>query len=317
MDSTTELSVGKKRRSSLQQHREITAASCSFCQAQPAALQVHSPTSVRPNQKHQPTTYFCLLHYYTTSAVRAGGPETTVRVVNPAEYDRQLPAMQSLFADVFVELQQELAEESAARSSFPTKISAQDPLAILTRLHQAPKKKLSAQKKRKRSPDSTSDATAGGFIESIALPERLIRTQRAQAQKQSALVRRMEHASKHSGSLTQRRKPTRKSIWNVMEDAAYRPAAAVATEKSAPPTSTAAAAAAATTTEPSFLDMDLAHDNNVTCSSCGSREVNCLSSSTHRNNESTKGEIWGSGSRDDVMIRYQCLQCGKVWSEQE
>ena len=284
-------SSSRKRLSPWQQQSLESEECCSYCKNQPAALLVSVPSlrKKRPLQER-----YCLLHYYTTDAVRSK-PED-VLVINQSELEKQLPAMQSLFADVFVELKQELSE-TAARSF---QANSRDPLAIISKLHKSSSRQ---QKPPPVRPKSEAVANGGGFIQHISLPERLVRTQQEQAQKQQTLVRRMEQASKNTATgntHTQRRKPTRKSIWNVMEDAAFKPQSAAKT-------------AEADTTTTSFLESN----SNITCSSCGGNQVICLSSSTNRHNESTKGEIWGSGNRGDVVQRYQCQTCGKTWNEQE
>jgi hypothetical protein len=296
METTAAISIrNRKRPSPWQEQPKQLEGFCSFCQTEPAALRVNTPSSVGNERPHQ--QQFCLLHYYTTNAVQSK-PEN-VSILNQIELEQQLPDMQSLFADVFLEVKQELSEE-AARSFQAT---AHDPLAIIGKLHKTP---FTKQQKPPSARSLSKEANGGGFIQPIPLPERLLRTQHLQAQKQAALVRRMEHASKQTSataanaSHTQRRKPTRKSIWNVMEDNAYKPAA----------TDEATIASQDTT---SFVETS----TSVVCSSCGSNKVACLSSGTNRNNDSTKGEIWGSGSRDEIVMRYQCQSCGKTWNEQE
>ena len=181
--------------------------------------------------------------------------------------------MQDLFAQAFVELQQKLRDESAKA------FAAEDPLAVLTDLHHRPKKPPPAKKPR-------SDLGGGGFIRKVPLPERLLRAQQAQAREHQALQRRMDQAPKTD--LSQRRKSSRKSIWNtVLEEPRRKPEAVVVVAEDTPP-----------------------------CTSCGSRNVQQLGSHTSRNQDVAKGEIWGTKDRgDDVMERYQCAQCGKIWSE--
>ncbi|GKY95808.1 hypothetical protein MPSEU_000541500 [Mayamaea pseudoterrestris] len=290
----------RKRPSPWQEQTADSGKSCSYCEKEKAAILVSIPSDRNKPSRQQ---RLCLLHYYTTSAVHSKPEDVTI--MNDSELEKQLPTMQSLFADVFVEVKQELSEE-AARSFQAT---AHDPLAIIGKLHKAP----STSTKRLQRPPSVhaSDAgtKGGGFIESIPLPERLLRTQHLQQQKQAALQRRMEHAAKNdtrkmmsSTSHTQRRKPTRKSIWNVMEDAAHKPTSAITRDEADGDGETL-----------SFLETTV----NVVCGSCGSNDVVCLSSGTARNEESRKGEIWGSGSRDEVVMRYQCQKCGKTWNEEE
>lgn len=285
---------------------------CSFCQQRPAVLLVKIPSLRKKKPLEQS---LCLLHYYTTSAVRVNingdnKKSDDVRVLNQEQLDRQLPEMQEIFADVFVELQQELSEE-AARS-----FDAKDPLgAVLGGLN-----KNSGKRSLKHPPKpppklKNGDANAGGFIPKVALPDRLIRTQQEQARIQLALTKRMKRAEAGDDqpnvsisvpgffdhpqkSLTKRRTSSRKSIWNqVMETG-------LSTKQSTEPAS-------------NVIDLTRGQVEGISCS-CGSRRVQCLSSNTNRNQDSHKGETWGNKDRaDEVMTRYQCLTCGKTWSEEE
>lgn len=277
---------GKNLRS---RSRNSVPALCSFCEGRPAAVVVRIPSLRNKKALEQP---FCLLHYYTTSAVRVDEADTVVS--NQSEFDNQLPAMQELFADVFVELQQELAQESAR--SFAA--NANDPLAILHDLNKASKKKRKGLRVEQQ---PKVDKSAGGFLKDVPLPERLLRTQHEQARKQKELTKRMKKSAAQSedsrkASLSQRRRPSRKSIWNVvMEGDRERKT------KDVPSTADA------------VVDSN---PNGIVCS-CGSSNVEPLSTNSSRNQDMAKGETWGNKDREDeVVTRYQCLACGKVWNEE-
>jgi hypothetical protein len=59
-------------------------------------------------------------------------------------------------------------------------------------------------------------------------------------------------------------------------------------------------------------DMELA----PSCS-CGSSNVRSMGNTTSRNQDLKKGETWGMKDRgEEVMFRYQCNGCGKMWNEE-
>jgi hypothetical protein len=273
---------------------------CSICQKIPAAVGVAAveasadPTSMphgarkRKQQSQQSNNrnncYYCLLHYYCSSAVRGTEQQQHTSILDPFEFNRQLPPMQALFADVFVQVANEISEESARAF---TEIN--DPLAIV--------KRLSHRKKTPATKQLNSGKAGGGFLTHVPVPQRLVMTQREQARKQAAMTKRMEEAAKHSQA-SQRRKTSRASVWNVARDDTKK-------GNMAPPTSEA-------------LEMTAPQNNGITCTSCGSQTVECLATNSNRNSDSHKGETWGSKDRaGDVISRYQCLACGKVWNEEE
>lgn len=271
-----------KRRASLDNADATTL--CSFCGQTAAAVAVRT---TEPSRTTQP---YCLLHYYTTSAVQV--PVERCQVVNEAARAAQLPAIQSLFAQAFVQVQQDLSEAQARAAT-----SSHDPLAVLHHIH-----KKAANSKHKAKPAAVGQG--GGFWRDIPAPERLVRTQRAQARKHAALVQRMERAAdvstKRRPDLSKRRPSSRKSVWNsILEQDA-----GADNNDNHHPTTTAAAIEAA---------ADL-HDSAV-CTACGSRRVKTLASHTARDGV-RKGEVWGGANRD-TSSRVQCLECGKMWNEQD
>jgi hypothetical protein len=273
---------------------------CEFCQQRPAAVQVRRSQAIHRSTRTTTTVTqaLCLLHYYTTSAIRL--PVDDVTIHNPTAYQAQRPAVEQLFADAHVQLQQELGETVA--SALAASSRHKDPLAILHQIHKKAgrrKKAPPSQDDKNKAPTSRTDA---GFWRPVATPERLVRTQREQARRQQALVRRMERAqsvatptnTSTKPDLSKRRKSSRKSIWNVLLDSEEK-------DKTTPAERAANAAAE------SFPD-------DHTCTNCGSQRVRTLSSHTAR--DVRKGEIWGSGSASEVFARVQCADCGKMWNEE-
>jgi hypothetical protein len=252
---------------------------CSFCGQVPAALTVQVPVLLRKKRAAAP---YCLVCYYTTAAVRQDAKY--VSVMDQAQLDEQLPPLQQLFSEAFVDLQKELSDESTR--SFAKQKS--DPLALL---HRPAPKRVISNRSSKPPPQKkkAGDAADGGFLRNTPLPERLLRTQQQQAQLQQAQTARMTQAAATS-SFFQRRKASRQSIWNLAMD----PNTKTTSEETAP---------------------SLEH---ISVCSCGSKDVQSFGNITSRNKDSKKGETWGMKDRgDDVVSRYQCNQCGKMWNEEE
>jgi hypothetical protein len=284
---------------------------CSFCRNAPAAVTVKPPTpssARRSNLKPPPAQPFCVLHYYTTSAVRSNPAGVTI--LDQRIVDEQLVPMQELFAEAFVQLQQELSETSAR--AFEK--NAHDPLAILHDLN----------KKRRKRPPSLSpaaklpnDKNEGGFIRDVPLPERLLRTQQEQAKVQAALTLRMNRAAakttaavdapRRSKDITKRRKTSRKSVWNVVMDADE-------DAKTNPGKDGLFDTSNSVSLQP-LPDLSLNH--GVVCK-CGSKDVEMLGSNTSRSQDAAKAETWGNKDRaDEIVTRFSCGKCGMTWNEEE
>jgi transposase-like protein len=277
---------------------------CCFCQRSPAAVTVQ--LSVAGKKMRVPRLY-CLGCYYTTSVVRQD-PTKYVAVHDQSEVDKQLPAIQLLFSEVYLELQQELSTESAAAFSK----SKQDPLSMLNAgLYSGRKKRGSLAQKKPPPPKKNKHANVmeeGGFMRNIPLPERLVRTQQQQAQLQASQIARMNRAaaspsaSSFAGAagaapnVYQRRKSSTKSIWNLAMDPNY----------------------AVKAIEQVNRDKLQQANHHLPNCSCGSKDITSHGNVTSRNQDMSKGETWGSKDRsDDVIARYQCNSCGKMWNEEE
>ncbi|CAJ1936535.1 unnamed protein product [Cylindrotheca closterium] len=258
---------------------------CSFCRGSPTALQVLVP--VRHRKKRVPASY-CVFCYYTTSVVRLDA-DKFVAVYDQSQLDEQLPSVQKIFGEVFVEIRKELEVES--ERAFQKQKA--DPLAML---HRAPNRKLKAPP---MGPDKKAGKKAdGGFLRDIPIPERLLQTQQRQAELQRAQTERMNRVASQndeSVSLFQRRKASKKSIWNL----------AMETSKQA-------------STKPISSINEMAIEASATCSSCGSTNIRSFGNITSRNQDMRKGETWGMKDRGgEVVSKYQCNSCGKTWHEED
>jgi hypothetical protein len=250
---------------------------CSFCESAPAAVVANLSTGGKRKLK----TPLCWLHFHTSRAVR----EETVEILVEEEKiatELEESGVQDLFAEAYLELQQELATEAAL--SFKKQKS--DPLSMLSNFRGKPKKPPAP-------PRNKDDVNAGGFMRTVAAPERFQRTQEAVRKQQEQEIARIQAAAaqNQSGNPYQKRKPSRKSIWKL------------AMEKP--------------TQEERNAKAVVIEDSSVTCS-CGSNSVITHGNVTSRNNDSHKAETWGFKDRsDEVIVRYQCNKCGKTWNEED
>jgi len=300
---------------------------CNFCATNPPALLVHLPILGR---KKRAATPYCLNCYYTTSAVRQD-PDKYVTVVDNEEQAKQLPAIQHLFSECFLELQQELAEESARAF----KKQKSDPLAMLSfsSTSGSSSSTFSSKKRRKliankgQAPDpmrkKEGNASDGGFLRDIDLPERLKRTQREQQELQNQQLARMNQAASAArrasrattngntirgistptpASINRRRKGSGRSIWNLAMDKGLDGNLSTVAESYK-------------TTAGGSSEGNV-HALNVACT-CGSKDVRSFGNITSRNQEARKGEIWGTDRGEEVINRYQCNKCGRTWNEVE
>jgi hypothetical protein len=260
---------------------------CSFCQRAPAVISVQRPLPHRINKKYSQS--LCLLHYYSTSAVRA---TKAVSIIDASLLQEQLPQTQELFAEAFVQLQQAIQEEVAKSFEDNTE---NDPLAVVQEWHRRRPKIVPS--KAKTANKTINMATEGGFLRHTPLPERILLKRQQQAMKQQELEKRMQRAST---DLTQKRKPNRTIIWNQLSASSQDNKTRYEKKKA-----------------PTAEVLEVVEDNPI-CSSCHSHNVQQLGNLTSRNGDMAKGETWGSKDRgDEVLGRYQCQTCGKVWNESE
>ena len=333
---------------------------CCVCQRVPAALAVRLPHPRFP-QRRRVIRHMCVKHFYTTPAARTissmkkknspqqrqpqsqstanstlnANTNTTndpaaVEILDAAEFDIQLKATQELFAEAFVQLQQEITEEAAR--AFTAQQSKNDPLAILHDLHKTNStKKTTIRHKRARGPKDGA-ADAGGFLRTVALPERLRRTQEPQHQQShlNARVARNQRStapanSSSSSSSSKRRRPTTANIWSQVRDDTTRGSTSrqVAVAQRTKHTSRKVAdnriimEQSTRNNNPNDDDNFFSNDHDVSCKSCASPHVRMVGSNASRNHDLTKGETWGSKDRaEEVFHRYECQKCGLTWNEE-
>lgn len=222
-------------------------------------------------------TPLCWLHYYTSRAVR----EPRVTTIFHEENKEEIPDyVQVLFAEAFIELQQELAEESAR--AFQTQ--QQDPLGIIKSLRGSRTKPPPPAKRKE-----PKEKDAGGFLRDVPLPERFLRMQQQGHQQGIPATPKPRPSDDGYGNPYQRRKGSGKSIWNMALDK---------TQKSIQAT------------------MEGSFHSTSSCT-CGATQVTSTGNVTNRNNDIKKGETWGVKDGPSVVVRYQCNQCGKTWNEEE
>lgn len=302
---------------------------------------------------------FCLLHYYTTGVHNDGISSTeqtsnnkkkqaagsskknkkTSLLVDNDRMNRQLPKVQEIFAEAFVELRAEIGEESAR--AFQKSNNADDPLAGLladgdgtssfkSMPSQSMKKFPRTSNKRKPTDSQRAGGNDdGGFIREAILPEKLRKLQHPNVN--------LEHYSPNSKrdnnvntslpmynrkqiDTTVVNNPYRKrkktsSIWHQILDSD-------ATKDKSDDGSKKPKA------KRNWDDMEKEMIRNITssnatgtipsksCSSCNSTNIEIIGNSTSRNSDMTKGEVWGMKDRGEVVVeRCRCLNCGRIWND--
>ena len=236
--------------------------------------------------------------------------------------DKQLPGVQELFAEAFIELQKEIGEESAR--FFQSAANADDPLAMLLDDSTTPMQRPSFRKPGKGKKKSTKqkqhgegDNLEGGFIREAVLPERLRKLQKPNVSlealgKDSSTMSRKRPAAKSNVSAKkpfnpyQRKQNPPQNMWNHILDSNND------TNRKKKSKST-------------WEDVEKEMISNITagseasrktCTSCGSTNVEIKGNSSSTGFDMTKGEVWGSKDRAVVVERCRCLACGKSWNDE-
>ena len=253
--------------------KKRTTETCSFCDSLPAP--VIASLAIGLNRKER--TPLCWLHYYTSRAVRCDEVEILVTQEN-IQTELNESGVQDLFAEAYLELQHELAAESA----LAFKKRKADPLSILNNIRGKPKKPPPPTRKHV-------DRHAGGFLPALQLPDRFLSTRPPMHNQQNQVAPRVYKSSVENPF--EKRRSSRKSIWKLaMENPTD-----LKGETNSPPEM------------PSF----------TTCS-CGSRDVQISGNFTSNTNNVQKAETWGFKDRsDEVVVRYLCGKCGRTWNEEE
>jgi len=307
--------------------------------------------------------HLCLLHYYTTGAHRsrsshprlstttatamttpsiAAKKKSSSLLVESQRMDRQLPKVQELFAEAFIELQREIGEESAR--IFQSAASSEDPLALLLdpaatssasrsaisrsfrRLNPKRSSKYNISDKKRHTKQATrrcEEDSEGGFLREAVLPERLRKLQNPDVNldgfankysRDSPDGNRKRPATgpntttkKPSNPYQKRRQKSPTNPWNQILDSCD----GENNRKKG--------------TKSKWEDIEkemicnITSDNGAsskTCS-CGSTDVEINGNVTSRNNDMMKGEVWGMKNRSEMAVeRCHCRACGKTWNEE-
>ena len=301
----------------------------------------------RPSRKAPPDQPLCLLHFYTTDACRHVTASSIsnneqqkmiATIIDSMALQQQLPLQQELFAEAYLQIQQEIQDVIHQQQQVDCSVDgnrSDDPLAIITDLNQGgynqssrhlpPYDNLKSLVPRMKKVKVPNTSPEGGFLRHVPIPERIVQVQQQQIQHQKELIARMNRqstdmnvgptsnksatSSKKSDStdVTQRRKPTRSNVWNIIsqED-----------RKNATATTTALTNHLSTVVVSDHTGQQH-HDTSMVCS-CGSTSVEVLSSNTNKSQDMTKAETWGNKDRhDEIINRYMCHHCGKSWNEVE
>jgi len=156
-----------------------SSQSCSFCRKPAAVLATRTKCGEEP---------LCLLHYFSTSAVRR--PEN-VTIIDA----NQLQSFQDTFGTAFTQLQKRLEVVDATLASSERRRN--DPLSILDDMAAYKPRSIHGQ----------------GFMRSIPMPQRLVETQKQQAAEQARLMKRIAKPD-----LSARRKASKQTIWHSVLD---------------------------------------------------------------------------------------------------
>ena len=275
---------------------------------------------------------FCLLHYYTTGKHNDYGSgqkknKKTSLLVEYGRMKKQLPAVQELFAEAFVELRTEIGEASA-RAFQQTKNNSDDPLASLltdapssfqsmpsqVRKYNFPRSN-SKRKSLENSKRAASIDTEGGFIREAKLPEKLRRLQNPDINLANIPSKTSVHTQHRGETDTTMSNPYRKrkktsSIWHQILDSNDTTSKDNANDKKPK---------AKRNWDDMEKEMIESFNTNTTskhCTSCKSTNIEIVGNSTSRNSDMTKGEVWGMKDRGETVVeRCRCLNCGRIWNE--
>jgi len=267
--------------------RKKGGGKCSFCAVAPAAVVV----DLQMGRKRKVETLLCWEHYYTSRAVRLKDVKHLAETNEIIKEELKEAGVQDIFAEAYLELQQELATESA----MAFKKQKSDPLSILNNFRSKPKKKKPPAPKKQEGIDAS-----GGFLRSVPIPERFRRTQEAMSRTEQDEIKAASAASSSripnlDGNPYKKRKASRQSIWKLAAKPPEKEIEKKGEKQSA-------------TREIFSLGYEC---------SCGATDVHSFGNITSRNNDVAKAETWGFKDRaDEVVVRCRCNVCGKTWNDE-
>lgn len=307
------------------------------------------------NNKHSTTekschttihSHYCLLHYYTTNIMIQQQQQNSslsynVDIYNHIEYHKQLPYIQSIFHNAFIQLQQEI--EVVTMESYnnnntrntKTKIihnMNNDPLSILTEWNHSIKMKTKKNKLHVPKPSTLKSSSlshhnndgvvdndtglGGGFIRNIPLPERFLKKQKQQHQQHQEYIEQIKKqkndittdeiiptTSTTKWNTTRRRPKPQKSIWNSIIDDNINNATKQS-NKNIVTNQSITTTTTTTTNNTNNIDNDIELIEDKVCTSCHTiGNVMLLHNNTSRkcHDGTNVGETWGNKDRDNEI----------------
>ena len=273
--------IGKKMIAELASKTPKRKGPCSFCGMENAAVSV---------KRSLTTIELCLLHYYTTSAVLI----KNVTIYNKAAFREQLPYVQSLFERSVTQLMPMLNSQQKNKTKRQTKINQQhhkifDGVSTKSQQNSHTSPIMSTKNPARDTHDPLSLLLKRTKNNSINKPK-------INLSKEGGFIRSAD-ASQTERNLMQKHalvsSSGRKSIWNLAMDKSI-----ISTPVS---------------NEQKITDLA----NDGTKCDCGSDKVECQGNITCRNNDIHKAETWGvKRDVDQIITRYRCLSCAKVWNQE-
>lgn len=248
--------------------------SCSFCGTEAAAVSISKSIS---KTKHP----MCLIHYYTTRSCRIDPQK--VSVIDDDEVRKQLPYVQELFSEAFLELQNEIATECARSYNEMAKLGS-DPLSILNdKRRKSGVVKPPRMKKHKSKQGGEHD---GGYMMHIQQREIDLMEEQKRRNGDDHRLKEAILPDKNEVNPYKRRKVSAKSSWHLVLNGE---------------------------TQSSRVNSEIV-DFKTKCT-CGGDGL-IVGSTMSKNNDVAKAETWGTKRDNSVSERYQCQQCGKIWNQE-
>jgi len=256
---------------------------CSFCGSAAAVVSITKSLAKTKNP-------MCLMHYYTTRSCRIDPQK--VSIINNEELTKQLPQVQELFSEAFLELQNEIATECARSFNEMAKLGS-DPLSILNdKRRKSNLVKAPRGDKRNIKQGREHD---GGFMTNIQQREFDLMEEQKKRNADNYRLKDTIAQIKNEVNPYKRRKVSAKSSWHLVLNGDIQ--TSPYSSKSLKP-----------------LQGKIGDDFQMKCS-CGGDGI-IVGSTTSRNQDVAKAEIWGTKRDNDVSERYQCQKCGKIWNQE-
>ena len=256
---------------------------CSFCGMENAAVSVHRSLT---------TIELCLLHYYTTSAVLIHN----VTIYNKAAFREQLPYVQSLFERSVTQLMPMLTSQQNSQTKRETKPKVQHDTKTAS-ADPKPLEKPPTSMMLPKNPEPHTHDPLSLLLKRTKKNNKNIHKPKINLAKEGGFIRSAD-ASQTERNLMQKHalmsSSGRKCIWNLAMDSRI------------------------LSSSPSNKQKHTGLANDGTKCQCGSDKVECQGNITCRNNDIHKAETWGvKRDVDQIITRYRCLSCAKVWNQED